>query len=179
MGLLLFSLSILPPYVLYPSLKASIRPLRTRHCMTTTFLEQGLAEKNWGVFVQREMFSLLVPLSLHVFEHTQDPCSSSLCPVCLTKRETSHTVFGFLLFVVLLILNLVFCFFIYLFFSGAVLNFPVSLSIIFLCITLYQLYISIYTSYIYIQFSNRKEKSSMLANSVCYPLFCPLHVEAF
>lgn len=116
MGLLLSSLRIFPPYVLYPSLKASVRPVCTRHCMTTTFLEQGLAQKNWGAFVQREMFSLLVLLSLHAFEHTQDTGSSSLCPVCLTKREISHTVFGFLLLVVLLILNLMSCFFVYLFF---------------------------------------------------------------
>lgn len=111
------SLSILPPYILYTCLKVltRIEPLHMINCMTTTFLRQGLAQKNQGGCAQREVFLWLVPLSLHLYVCTQNPPSSSLCLASHTKWETIHTVFGFLFVVVLLILNLTSCLFVHLF----------------------------------------------------------------
>lgn len=94
MGLLLFFLNILLPYVLYTRLEAltGIRPLYMIHCLPITFLQQGLVQKNQWVCVWRK---ILVPFSLHVYVYPQNPPSSSLYLTSLTKWETIHTVFGF------------------------------------------------------------------------------------
>lgn len=84
--LYVFSLSVLPVYILHPCLKTLAR-IRSLHIFG---VEISLTKIS-GYFIHREILSSLVPLSLHVSENTQDPCSS-LCPASLTKQETNHSV---------------------------------------------------------------------------------------
>lgn len=98
---------------------------------------------------------------------TQNRPSSSLYLASLKKWETIHIVFGFLFVVALLILNLSSCFFVHLF-SRAVSNSRLHL------FHSFPLHEVIPQSF---QFSSCKEKFSMLANLVYYPLPCLLHVE--